>query len=194
MARKETIDKVTAILWREESVLVIRDSSGLLSLPQVTGAKPEKLLEAFLPLTEIMPLIEEKDPVFVYEEEERFYRHHPFVASLPLNFNETENRVLLSYDDFEKADLDPATRVLLGHYFYFLPIALKRPREIPLEEEEQAKAEKMLNLLARQKKALPKKELAAFRALIEAPSSPTRIRKAFYYLGERYHLHLGGWL
>ena len=188
MARRECIDKVAAILYREEAVMVLKGHDGTLSLPSVTASVPAKAVEAFTPLTELIPLIERELPAQLYHDEDRDYLYHPFVSEIPPKFAPTGNRVLLDYFEFEKAKLDPASRLVLERYFYFLPVYKGHLRTIPLEQPEMVKANAMLDCLAGNKKKLPKSEYALFESLILAPSSPTRLRKAFRFLVELYDL------
>lgn len=189
MIEKPIIHYLAIVFYKEENLELVpssemtKKSFPKFRLPRAPeGDDIEKILAQYgLRLQDGMLL----EPIAVPNEKEISVAH-VFLSYLPNHWNGIYEN--LPYDGFEKADLDELDMRIAKRFFYFYPamILAKTQRSIPLEPEALARAIGYRNCVNECGQHVPDLLKLYFAGLIEAPSSPTRIRNAFLYLCKQY--------
>ena len=195
MEPKKQTYYLATIFYQDETLFLVPENEleGKAHFPVLRfAAKPSKddieiLLRQYKIELEDGELIEP----LVIEREGETKTYHIFWQALPEYWKGVYTP--LEYDGFEKLGLNSLDEDVAERFFYFYPLMSGRNRQIPLEPEEKAKVKLYQACLNYYAKRMPKQLREDFDALVEAPSSPTRIKKAFDYLCRRYGFSLQGY-
>lgn len=179
----KTIHKIVALYCEGEKVLAYRDPvSGRVSLPELGGSNPVRDCGGFASVFGSKPVVERTYPEIALVKGDIKTIYHPFVTTLLPQTELGSHMGMLEYDGFEDFEYEPSAYRIICRHFFFMPIYGENKRTIPLEKEVAEVAEFRLDCLRHFHRYIPSGEIKAYAALIEAPSSPTRLSRAFHYL------------